>query len=837
MKPINDAVRTRTAIAPKLPAQLRIGRSFIIAAPPALSLVAVLAGSPAAAACLQSGNSVTCSGTTNTGFGTGAENNLAVTVQPDASINVGAAQKAINLGNGNTAINNGGIVVGNGGTGMQGLNNNIFTNNGVMTVGAASVGLFAIGNNNVLANTGTINSTGLSSVGIDLLGAGHTVTNSGTISLTGTASYGIAVEGTTILNSGVITVGGGAGATNGSGIWLGSNDRLTNTGTVTAAGVNGIGLNIGDGNTVTNSGLIRATGDSGIGAGFSGANNTVVNNGTISGGSNGTSLFSFGTTFSAVTNNGTLDGQISVWGMGNSLTNAGLITITDPGTVLGALDLSFGGTFTQTAQGTLALRVDNKGLHDGLVADGKANLNGALRAVLQPGLYGSSTTYKDVLVSSTSVAGQFASVTSSSAFFGAAATYNASSVDLTLTRYGFGSVPGETLNQRSIGSALEAGYSTALTGAAATFYTRLLQAGSLRVLDQLSGEGTSGTQNTAFNSGSLFGQTMNSQMEAWRVGNRNGVTGDAALGYAGERPSGPASAFAMLKAPAMVQPQWNAWAAGFGAGQSLAGNASTGSASFNDRAAGGSMGVDHLVNPDLLLGIAAGGSSATFSVDDRTTSGRLEGGHVGAYAMQRFGASYLSAQIAYSHFNNTTTRTISGIGPDETARGTFAVVAGRLCRDQHRGDSTRRARAKLCCARCLITADLPRRHVRRTGRPWKRNRMDAVCACRLGARIRAVPRDISLADQRAGSGVHHRGGPRCLRCRTAGSRIASCAQSLVGIVSARHRRILWGRPELFRHRFAEGELVTKKALIAPAPDRAFFYRASTFADTSVANEA
>jgi outer membrane autotransporter protein len=236
------------------------------------------------------------------------------------------------------------------------------------------------------------------------------------------------------------------------------------------------------------------------------------------------------------------------------------------------------------------------------------------------------------------------------------------------------------LNQRSIGNALEAGYSTALTGAAATFYTRLLQAGSLRVLDQLSGEGTSGTQNTAFNTGALFGQTMDSQMDAWRAGNRGGVTGGSAIGYAAERPNGPASAFAMLKAPAMVQPQWNAWAAGFGAGQSLAGNASVGSASFNDRAAGGSMGVDHLLSPDLLLGIAAGGSSATFTVNDRATSGRLEGGHVGAFAMQRFGLSYLSAQIAYSHFNNTTTRTIAGIGPDETAKGAFASdqFSGRL---------------------------------------------------------------------------------------------------------------------------------------------------------------
>ena len=54
--------------------------------------------------------------------------------------------------------------------------------------------------------------------------------------------------------------------------------------------------------------------------------------------------------------------------------------------------------------------------------------------------------------------------------------------------------------------------------------------------------------------------------------------------------------------------------------------------------------------------------------------------HVGAYAMQRFGANYLSAQIAYSHFNNTTTRTITGVGTTEAAQGSFGSdqLGGRL---------------------------------------------------------------------------------------------------------------------------------------------------------------
>jgi uncharacterized protein with beta-barrel porin domain len=638
----------------------RSGRSLALAASLMLSVAAVVIPTgPAAAACVQAGNVVTCSGATSTGFGTGTENNLTVTVQPNASIALGTFQDAINVGNGNTVLNSGSINTGIGGLGIAGLANNTFTNAGTITVGPNSMAgaMDVSGSNNTLTNSGTINST-VGAIAILLSGSNNTAINSGTITLAGAGSLGIeAFASSAIQNSGSITVGSST-VSNGAGVLLTNNNTLTNTGTITIAGSNGIGVLI------------------------TGVGNIITNSGTINGGSNGYALATNGggpTTGNIINNIGTLDGRLVLAGSNNAVTNAGLITITDPATPLAVGNFGINGTFTQTAQGTLALRVDNTGANDGLFAD-NVHLNGTLRAVLQPGLYQSSTTYKGVVIGGTSLAGQFSSVTSSSAFFNAVATYNPLSVDLTLTRYAFGAVPGETANQRSVGNAVEAGYSTALTGAAATFYTRLLQAPSVRVLDQLSGEGTSGTQNTAFAAGSLFGQTMDDQMTAWRTGNRSATTGGLALGYAEERPNGVASAFNAVKAPAMAQPPWHAWAAGFGAGQSLSGDAATGSADFSDRVAGGAMGVDHLLNPDLLVGVSAGGSSSTFSVDVRGTSGNLEGAHVGAYAMQRFGASYLSAQLAYGHFDNTTTRLISGIGPDETAKGSFGSdqLGGRL---------------------------------------------------------------------------------------------------------------------------------------------------------------
>jgi len=167
-----------------------------------------------------------------------------------------------------------------------------------------------------------------------------------------------------------------------------------------------------------------------------------------------------------LTNNGTLDGQVSLIGGGNLLTNSGLITITDAGTPLGnAVEVR--GTFAQTATGTLALRVNAIGASDSLLAHA-ANLGGKLRATIQPGLYGASITYGSVILATNPITTKFAQVTATSPFFSAIASYNATTVDLTLSRYGFGSVPGETLNQQRVGNALEANYSVGVTGNAKT---------------------------------------------------------------------------------------------------------------------------------------------------------------------------------------------------------------------------------------------------------------------------------------------------------------------------------------------------------------------------------
>src|SRR5215472_14218314 len=104
--------------------------------------------------------------------------------------------------------------------------------------------------------------------------------------------------------------------------------------------------------------------------------------------------------------------------------------------------------------------------------------------------YGLSTQY--ALLTAGAISGQFAqfiSVSPPSAFLSLSGPiYNPTSVDVTVTRTPFGALPGLTRNQQAVGNALEAGYSTTLTGPAATLYTKLLMTGTPDALNQLSGE-------------------------------------------------------------------------------------------------------------------------------------------------------------------------------------------------------------------------------------------------------------------------------------------------------------------------------------------------------------
>ena len=73
-------------------------------------------------------------------------------------------------------------------------------------------------------------------------------------------------------------------------------------------------------------------------------------------------------------------------------------------------------------------------------------------------------------------------------------------------------------------------------------------------------------------------------------------------------------------------------------------------------------------------------SNSGYSVGTAGASGRATGIHAGIYGLHNLGAAYLSGAIAYGHFDNSTTRNITGIGATETAKGAFGgdQIAGRF---------------------------------------------------------------------------------------------------------------------------------------------------------------
>ena len=655
-------------------------------------------------------NCTTAGGTQTTTVGTSVEDNVTVTVQPGATVNVSGAN-AIDLRDGNNVTNGGTIVVDNGFFAISVRDNNIVTNSGTIIATGGGTGIFA-NNGNIIINSGTIRvddfGTGIdvccdntvvnsgniiggdSAVGI-FAGDRTSITNSGTITVGGNGGFGILAVGdgqispgnnATITNSGMIIAGDG-----GFGIGAGTNYNVVNTGTISVGDNNAFGIQVDGGNTIINSGTIRAGfGSGGIQFNAFGDNtaNTLINSGSI--------VVSFGFALvgdsnNIIINNGYIQGQVILGffgGAGNSFTNNGYVIGGDPTTFGAPAGVFIAGTLINEATGTFAVRVDPTS-NDSFLATDSIQLNGGrLQIVVTPGLYNATTTYSQAGFNTAPVqicscgagtlTGTFATVESSSPFFTATADYSiANEVDVTLTRIGFGSVPGMTPNQRAVGNALEPGYSpTTLTGNAATFYANLLAATSVTVLNNLSGEGISAAQNAAFGVGSQFNNAMQNQGLFSPGANGLSVTVPATA-YAESRVARGHEAFASLNKTPVAQDasRWRIWTAGFGATQSLRGEADSGSASQSARSAGGVLGADWQIASDFRVGAAVGASESSFSVASLSTSGRVSGGHAGLYAVKTWSAYYAAASVSYARFDNSTTRTIIGAGPTEQAFGRF----------------------------------------------------------------------------------------------------------------------------------------------------------------------
>jgi outer membrane autotransporter protein len=190
----------------------------------------------------------------------------------------------------------------------------------------------------------------------------------------------------------------------------------------------------------------------------------------------------------------------------------------------------------------------------------------------------------------------------------------------------------------------------------------------------LFGEGVAGAQQTAFGASSLFGSAMLAQGAFWREGSGQDLSGVTPQNLRSLK-DGPVEDAADGLVIDGYQPRtWRLWTTALGSTGSLRGDADIGSSNLFMRTAGFAVGLDLQIDRTALVGIAGGYTISQFSANEGMTSGTVEGGHVGLYAVKRFGPLYVAATAEYAHFSNATNRAVDFV-VTERATGEFATDA------------------------------------------------------------------------------------------------------------------------------------------------------------------
>jgi uncharacterized protein with beta-barrel porin domain len=535
--------------------------------------------------------------------------------------------------------------------------------------GAGMFGISADGNNAVtLTSTGNITLLGNNSTGLEAFGQGGSgaviLTSTGNVAATGSNSYGILGQSNfgpiaITIKSGTVTGGTGTGA--GVNLFGGTDNTLTNMGTVTALSGLAIEGNTGN-NTVNNFGTV-------IG-------NVILGSGTNALNNMASGVFEPGATVDL--------------GAGNALTNAGTLS---PGGLGVIQTTALTGNLVQTATGRLVVDINTaNGASDRINLSGTANLAGALQLQL------SNLTFTPWQATVLSAAG---GTTNNGLTFQASPALqeqlvfpNATDVVVKSAGINF-AVPGLGANQTALGNALNgAAQSGGFGGAGAPIFDLLLNgvttiAGYNAALTQLTGEAATGSQQTTFDAMNSFMGTMLDPFNRGTTTPGSGATGYASEGdasaYASDgrkRTAAERSAYAMFTKAPLAQnydPRWSVWASGFGGSQSTDGNAATGSTSVTSRIFGVAAGADYIFSPRTVAGFALAGGGTNFSLANNLGTGRSDLFQAGAFVRHTVGAAYISGALAYGWQDITTDRTVTLAGIDHLqARFNANTFSGRI---------------------------------------------------------------------------------------------------------------------------------------------------------------
>ena len=351
---------------------------------------------------------------------------------------------------------------------------------------------------------------------------------------------------------------------------------------------------------------------SGFAVAGSPANDSIINSGRIDG---SVDLAAGGNTIdnkpTGVFNSGSVVWLGPLSAPPDTLSNEGLLS---PGGFQNVYTTNITGNLVQTATGVYGLDLNLDPSNDLINVTGTANMAGSVFLNLvnpftapgfaTPGTHTSIVLHADGGVTNSGLA--------LNAFDTAVIDYALvypDSRDIALTYAIDFSPVGLTLNQHTVGYAVNAIQTAQVSPAFRQIATNLFYLPNVATLgaayDSLSGEGVSASEQTAFNATDMFLSTANTQMQRW-IQNTCGDDTTGATAYAkppGSTPTHKSEAVSPACASART---WRIWGTGYGGSANWAGSGGVGSASVTGHVSGFGAGLDYQINPNFLLGFAAG---------------------------------------------------------------------------------------------------------------------------------------------------------------------------------------------------------------------------------------
>ncbi|MCW2314943.1 outer membrane autotransporter protein [Rhodoblastus acidophilus] len=249
-------------------------------------------------------------------------------------------------------------------------------------------------------------------------------------------------------------------------------------------------------------------------------------------------------------------------------------------------------------------------------------------------------TYKVVQADS----GQTVSLADSVAATGSVLAYEKASLSvansaLAVTLTSNTAAAAQTANQRAVAAAIDAGANAsgfAGNALGQSFYTGLTTgADAAATLDRVGGAERAGANFAALQTGATIADAISNQAAFGLLSSGPDTSGIShALSYAGEPKKGPI----VVKGPAPAPSRdWRVWGEFLGGGVNVGGDG--GRPGFNGATYGGLAGLDYLVQPNWLFGVALGGSTTHYKTS-LGGSGDVDAFHGGLYTAYAFGPGY-----------------------------------------------------------------------------------------------------------------------------------------------------------------------------------------------------